>query len=149
MKMLVNEEALTKSFRILDTEASQEQHLPFISAIEGRTPPRTCMSSMKYMLGESSGPYLSILGFDAMEGVYGSGVFKQSLAHIDAMRRNGHVVMAIALHLLLPGFTEGAGQDPHQVREHGRLRDGRRDEAAHTILLWTSQAWMTGYRLPA
>lgn len=97
MKMLVNEEALTKSFRILDTEASQEQHLPFISAIEGEDAAQDLrMSSMKYMLGESSGPYLSILGFDAMEGVYGSGVFKQSLAHIDAMRRNGHVVMAIA-----------------------------------------------------
>jgi Holliday junction resolvase len=54
------------------------------------------MSSLKYMLGDSASPYLSILGYDVMEGVYGSGVYKQTVAHIDAMRRAGHVVIAIA-----------------------------------------------------
>ncbi len=97
MRMLVGTNALSKSFRILDTEAGQEQTYPFITAIEGEDAGQDLrISSLKYMLGDSSTPYLSILGFDAMEGVYGSNVFKQTLAHIDAMRRAGHVVIAIA-----------------------------------------------------
>lgn len=97
MRMLVGTTALSKSFRILDTEAGQEQTYPFITAIEGEDAAQDLrISSLKYMLGDSSTPYLSILGFDAMEGVYGSNVFKQTLAHIDAMRRAGHVVIAIA-----------------------------------------------------
>ncbi len=96
MRMLVDAEAISKRFRILDSAAGQEQTLPFVSAIEGEDAAQDLrMSSMKYMLGESA-PYLSILGFDAMEGVYGSNVFKQTLPHIDAMRRGGHVVIAIA-----------------------------------------------------
>ena len=31
-----------------------------------------------------------------MEAVYGNGVFRDSLQHIDAMRRGGHVVIAFA-----------------------------------------------------
>jgi KaiC/GvpD/RAD55 family RecA-like ATPase len=97
MRMLVGTGTLNKSFRILDTEAGQEQTYPFITAIEGEDAGQDLrISSLKYMLGDSSSPYLSILGFDAMEGVYGSNVFKQTLAHIDAMRRAGHVVIAIA-----------------------------------------------------
>jgi KaiC/GvpD/RAD55 family RecA-like ATPase len=97
MRMLVGTSALNKSLRILDTEAGQEQTYPFITAIEGEDAGQDLrISALKYMLGDSSTPYLSILGFDAMEGVYGSNVFKQSLAHIDAMRRAGHVVIAIA-----------------------------------------------------
>jgi hypothetical protein len=97
MRMLVGTNAISKSFRILDTEAGQEQSYPFITAIEGEDAGQDLrMSSLKYMLGDSSAPYLSILGYDAMEGVYGPNVFKQTLAHIDAMRRGGHVVIAIA-----------------------------------------------------
>jgi KaiC/GvpD/RAD55 family RecA-like ATPase len=97
MRSLVGEQAMKKSFRILDPEAGQEQSYPFINAIEGEDAGQDLrMSSLKYMLGDSASPYLSILGYDVMEGVYGSGVYKQTVAHIDAMRRAGHVVIAIA-----------------------------------------------------
>jgi KaiC/GvpD/RAD55 family RecA-like ATPase len=97
MRMLVGTGPLAKSFRILDTEAGQEQSYPFLTAIEGENAGQDLrMSQIKYMLGDSAAPYLSVLGYDAMEGVYGSGVFRQTLAHIDAMRRAGHVVVAIA-----------------------------------------------------
>lgn len=97
MRMLVGAGPLAKSFRILDTETGQEQSYPFLTAIEGENAGQDLrMSQIKYMLGDSSTPYLSVLGYDAMEGVYGSGVFRQTLAHIDAMRRAGHVVVAIA-----------------------------------------------------
>jgi KaiC/GvpD/RAD55 family RecA-like ATPase len=97
MRMLVGHNNLAKSFRILDPEGNQEINYPFITAIEGEDAGQDLrMSSMKYMLGDSSAPYLSILGFDAMEAVYGPNVFKQTLQHIDAMRRGGHVVIAVA-----------------------------------------------------
>ena len=97
MRMLVGTNALNRSFRIFDPQAGQEHHYPFVTAIEGEDAGQDLrMSNLKYLLGESSTPFLSILGYDAMEGVYGSNVFKQTLAHIDAMRRAGHVVIAVA-----------------------------------------------------
>lgn len=97
LRMLVGSASLNKSMRILDIEAGQEQSYPFVTAIEGEDASQDLrMSSLKFMLGESVSPYLSILGYDAMEGVYSGNVFKQTLGHIDAMRRGGHVVIAIA-----------------------------------------------------
>ncbi|MBI0583854.1 MAG: hypothetical protein ISF22_06455 [Methanomassiliicoccus sp.] len=132
MRMLVGPEPLSKSFRILETDAGQEQSFPFITAIEGEDASQDLrMSQLKFMLGDSASPYLSILGYDAMEGVYSGNVFKQTLAHIDAMRRAGHVVVAMAstmsqslpslreqarIHIRfenMAGCTMAAGMKPH------------------------------------
>ncbi len=47
-----------------------------------------------------------------MEGVYGPNVFKDTLQHIDAMRRGGHVVIAIASTM---------SQSLHQLREQAKI----------------------------
>ena len=97
MRMLVDPDALSKHFRILDPDAGQDQNPSFVTAIEGESAAQDFrMSSIKYMLGDSKGPYLSILGFDALEGIYGPSVIKEAMAHVDAMRRGGHLVIAIA-----------------------------------------------------
>lgn len=97
MRMLVGKEHIDRSFHILDTQGEQDVVLPFVTAVEGSDASQDLRwSQVKYMLGDSSSPYLSILGYDTMESIYGQAVFKDSLSHIDAMRRGGHVVIAIA-----------------------------------------------------
>jgi KaiC/GvpD/RAD55 family RecA-like ATPase len=111
LRMLVGPAPLNKGIRILDMEAGQEQPYSFITAIEGEDAAQDLrMSSLKFMLGDSASPYLSILGYDAMEGVYTGNVFKQTLGHIDAMRRAGHVVIAITstMSQSLPSLREQA-----------------------------------------
>lgn len=88
---------LGPTFRILDPEKEQEVSYPFVTAVEGEDADQDLrMSNLNYLLQGSSAPYLSILGYDAMEGSYGTDVFKRTLQHIDGMRRGGHVVIAIA-----------------------------------------------------
>lgn len=96
MGQLVGEK-LGTNFRILDPEKEQVVSYPFVTAIEGEDANQDLrMSNLNYLLQGSSAPYLSILGYDSMEGLYGQDVFKRTLQHIDGMRRGGHVVIAIA-----------------------------------------------------
>ncbi len=97
LKMLVGKDPAYKSFRILDASKEGEVKFPFVREIEGSDVTQDLRSdSLKYMLSEASTPYLSMLGFDSMEATYGQEVFKNTLPHIDAMRRSGNVVVAVA-----------------------------------------------------
>ncbi len=88
-----------RGLRILDTQGDAEDLPGSVKTVEGTDAGQDLRwSEVRYMMegAGATAPYLSILGYDAMEAVYGSGVFRDSLQHIDAMRRNGHVVIAIA-----------------------------------------------------
>ena len=107
---LVGPKVLSSSFRMLETEA-KDINYPFVSTIEGSDAQQDLsLSSLRYMLGDSKEPFLSILGYDAMEPVYGPGVFKDTLPHIDSMRRGGNIVIAIASSMSqsLPSLREQA-----------------------------------------
>ena len=98
MRMLTGQERL-HALRILDVQGELAGQYESVKTMEGSDIAQDLRwSEMRYMMeaANASGPYLSILGYDAMEAIYGSGVFKSSLEHIDAMRRGGHVVIAIA-----------------------------------------------------
>jgi KaiC/GvpD/RAD55 family RecA-like ATPase len=98
MRMLTGMEKLP-ALRILDTQGDIAGQYESVKTVEGADIAQDLRwSEMKYMMdnANASEPYLSMLGYDAMEAIYGSGVFRSSLEHIDAMRRGGHVVIAIA-----------------------------------------------------
>jgi len=99
IRMLTGMENVGKSLRILDTQGDIEGAPPSVKTVEGTDAGQDLRwSEVRYMMQEAnaSSPYLSILGYDTMEAVYGNGVFRDSLQHIDAMRRGGHVVIAFA-----------------------------------------------------
>ena len=98
MRMLTGKENIP-ALRILDVQGELAGQYEMVKTVEGEDIAQDLRwSEMRYMMegANASTPYLSILGYDAMEAIYGSGVFRSSLEHIDAMRRGGHVVVAIA-----------------------------------------------------
>lgn len=98
VRMLTGMERLP-ALRILDVQGELAGQYESVKTMEGTDVAQDLRwSEMRYMMeaAGASDPYLSILGYDAMEAIYGSGVFRSSLEHIDAMRRGGHVVIAIA-----------------------------------------------------
>jgi len=110
-----------RALRILDTQGETEEVPAIVKTMEGADAGQDLRwSEMRYLMEQAGAgaPYLSILGYDAMEAVYGGGVFRDSLAHIDAMRRGGNVVIAIA-------SARSASLAPlrQQAKIHIRLED--------------------------
>jgi hypothetical protein len=117
--MLIGKDQASKNFRILDASKEGEVKFPFVREIEGSDVAQDLRwDSLKYMLSESSTPYLSMLGFDSIEAIYGEEVFKNSLPHIDAMRRSGSVVVAIASTL-----TKSLGPLREQSKMHVKFEN--------------------------
>jgi len=86
---------------------------PFVKKMEGADLANDLRwDSLKYLLKDSKEPYLSVLGLDALESVYGK-VIPKLMQHVDLMRRGGHMVILEA--------TDGAaGLETlsHQARLH-------------------------------
>ncbi len=113
LKMLTGSDAAQKNLRILDASKSQDNNPPFVMTIEGSNAAQDLRwASLRYMLEGSTTPYISILGYDSLEAIYGPGVFKDTLTHIDSMRRNGNVVLAIASNI---------SQSLSQLREQSKV----------------------------
>lgn len=91
---------------------------PFVKKMEGADLANDLRwDSLKYLLKDSKEPYLSLLGLDALESVYGR-VIPKLIQHVDLMRRGGHMVVLEA--------TDGsAGLEAlsHQARLHVRLEN--------------------------
>jgi len=91
---------------------------PFVKKMEGADLANDLRwDSLKYLLKDSKEPYLSVLGLDALESVYGK-VIPKLMQHVDIMRRGGHMVILEA--------TDGsAGLETlsHQARLHLRLEN--------------------------
>jgi KaiC/GvpD/RAD55 family RecA-like ATPase len=97
MAVKLEKPAMLEGLNILDTSNQSGNNFPFLRPIEGTDASHDLRwDSLKYMLSKSTGPYLSMLGFDSMEATYGGDVLPQTFHHIDAMRRGGHVVVAEA-----------------------------------------------------
>jgi KaiC/GvpD/RAD55 family RecA-like ATPase len=97
ISMLVSREGAAKGMRVLDASGSGDSPYTFVATIEGsRASHDLRWDPLKYMLSGSSRPYLSLLGYDALEARYGRDVLADSFGHIDSARRDGQVVVAEA-----------------------------------------------------
>lgn len=106
-----------ETLHVLDASEA-DGSLPFVKKMEGADLANDLRwDSLKYLLKDSREPYLSVMGLDALESVYGKAVQKL-MQHVDLMRRGGHMVVLEA--------TDGsAGLDAlsHQARLHLRLEN--------------------------
>lgn len=104
------------NLHILDVRVADEH--PFVSKIEGQDLASDLRwDSIKYLLRGGSGPYLSLMGLDALESVYGPIAPKLS-NHIDTMRRGGHLVVLEAT-----DQSQGLGALAHHARLHLRIEN--------------------------
>ncbi|MHC1680540.1 MAG: RAD55 family ATPase [Methanomassiliicoccales archaeon] len=106
-----------ETLHVLDASESDGTH-PFVKKMEGADLANDLRwDSLKYLLKDSKQPYLSLLGLDALESVYGK-IMPKLMQHVDQMRRGGHMVILEA--------TDGsAGLETlsHQARLHFRLEN--------------------------
>jgi KaiC/GvpD/RAD55 family RecA-like ATPase len=126
MRKMVSKEALNGCVRVLDN-SPMEKSYEFVSVIEGSDAAQDLrLNSLRFMLARSAvEPYLSILGFDSLEALYGPGVLPDTFMHLEAMKRSGNVVLAEA--------TTSCGslrQLSHQARIHLKL-----ESLAGTVML--------------
>jgi len=136
---------LDKCLRVLDRDPYSETKVPFVSVIEGSEASHDLgWSTLRYLLSNASTPFLSLLGYDMLESVYGEGVVRETAGHIDAMRRGGNVVVAEAtsdfrslaslanqahLHIRLEsvdGTVMVCGRKPYTLYYHLTFRRGER-----------------------
>lgn len=106
-----------ETLHVLDASEADGRR-PFVKKMEGADLANDLRwDSLKYLLKDSKEPYLSVLGLDALESVYGK-VIPKLMQHVDLMRRGGHMVILEA--------TDGsAGLETlsHQARLHFRLEN--------------------------
>ncbi|MEM0449845.1 MAG: gas vesicle protein GvpD P-loop domain-containing protein [Methanomassiliicoccales archaeon] len=127
MRQLTSREALSGCLRILDHEAPVDKKYDFVSVIEGADAAQDLkLNSLKFMLSRSANePYLSILGFDSLEALYGVNVLPDIFVHMEAMKRAGNVVLAEAT-----SSSASLKQLTHQARTHLKL-----ESLAGTVML--------------
>jgi KaiC/GvpD/RAD55 family RecA-like ATPase len=110
-------DAPLETLHVLDVSEADGSR-PFVKKMEGADLANDLRwDSLKYLLKDSKEPYLSLLGLDALESVYGK-VIPKLMQHVDLMRRGGHLVVLEA--------TDGsAGLEAlsHQARLHIRLEN--------------------------
>jgi KaiC/GvpD/RAD55 family RecA-like ATPase len=126
MRKLAGKEALSSGLRILDAEADLESRYDFVSMVEGSDATQDLrFNTLRYALSSAQEPYLSLLGFDSLQATYGMDTLTDVLVHVEAMKRNGHVVVIEA--------TSSSGalkQLAHQAQLHLRL-----ESLAGTVVL--------------
>ncbi len=86
-----------ENLRVMDRDSQWESAYPFVTLIEGESAMNDFRwSSLKYMLSGAQSPYVSLLGYDALESVYGTRVLQDLSTHLDVMRRSGNISIAEA-----------------------------------------------------
>lgn len=80
--------------RVLDASGVVDSGYNFIKKLEGEELDHDLhWDTLRYMLRGTGTPYLSLMGLDALESIYGTDVAPKLLQHVDAMRRGGHMVV--------------------------------------------------------
>lgn len=94
---LVNPDFVNKCLKILHHDSYSETGHRFVNVVEGSDASHDLKwNSLMYLLSGSTSPYLSLLGYDALESIYGDDVMNSTSGHLDSMRRLGNVVVAEA-----------------------------------------------------
>ncbi len=110
-------EAPMETLHVLDPGDGDPR--PFVRKVEGEDLASDLRwDSLRYMLKGANAPYVSLLGLDMLEAVYGGNVVPKLLQHVDQMRRGGHIVMMEATE-----GSAGLAALSHQARLHLRLED--------------------------
>ncbi|HSV42218.1 MAG TPA: hypothetical protein VLH13_02270, partial [Methanomassiliicoccales archaeon] len=82
---------------ILDPGNQGGVEVPFARTVEGADASHDLRwDQLRFLLSSAKSPYISILGFDAIEDVYGRDALPKVMPFVDAMRRGGHVILAEA-----------------------------------------------------
>ena len=127
MRRMVSREGLSGCLRVLDHDAPMDKSYDFVSVIEGSDAAQDLrLNSLRFMLSRSAmEPYMSILGFDSLEALYGPSVLPDTFVHLEAMKRAGNVVLAEAT-----TSCSSLKQLAHQARIHLKL-----ESLAGTVML--------------
>lgn len=98
----IGEDRFEKNVRIFEHSSAAPTDVPYLISLEGNK----LLTDLKwetidYNLSESSHPFLSILGLDILESMYGNdddkGFLDGLVEHVGAIRRGNHVMVAQAL----------------------------------------------------
>ena len=94
LKKFAGKEGIAGGLKILDPDADLERSYEFVVPIEGSDATQDLrFSNLRYMLSSAQAPLLSILGFDSLLATYGPDSLPDILVHVEAMKRNGNVVL--------------------------------------------------------
>jgi len=145
INQLVNPDCVSKCLRVLHHDTYTNAGHQFVNAVEGSDASHDLKwNSLKYLLSGSTTPYLSLLGYDALESVYGRKVMTSTAGHLDAMRRLGNVIVTEAtsasnslevlanqatVHIKiesLAGTVMVCGEKPHTKYHYLEFKDDRR-----------------------
>jgi len=89
MAEVIPREKFEKLVRIPEISSQIESSAPFIMPVEGVNAAIDLKwRSVSYLLSGGEQPYLSMLGFDTIESIYGLKTVDQMMDHIGAMKRN-------------------------------------------------------------
>jgi KaiC/GvpD/RAD55 family RecA-like ATPase len=96
LRSMLNLDRPEEQLCVLDPN-NQSPEMQFVRILEGSDAKHDLRwDQLRYLLSGAKSPYVSILGFDAIEDTYGRGVMPNVMPFIDTMRRGGHVILAEA-----------------------------------------------------
>ncbi|MBX8632364.1 MAG: hypothetical protein KIY12_06245 [Thermoplasmata archaeon] len=99
---MIGEEKFERNVRIFEQSSAAPTDVPYLISLEGnKLLTDLKWETIEYNLSESNHPFLSLLGFDILESMYGSeddsGLLDGLVEHVGAIRRGKHVMVAQAL----------------------------------------------------
>ncbi len=99
---MIGEDRFERNVRIFEQSSSAPTDIPYLISLEGnKLLTDLKWETIEYNLMESSHPFLSLLGFDILESMYGyendKGLLDGLVEHVGAIRRGKHVMVAQAL----------------------------------------------------
>ncbi len=88
-------EVFDKSVRILEPHAASESPKPYAITLEGEDVRVDIKwQDIQYALKDTKAPYLSVIGFDSLESIYGPGVLDGLMDYLSALLNNDGVLVA-------------------------------------------------------
>ena len=91
----VEPEQFDKSVRILEPHAASESPKPYAVTLEGEDVRVDIKwQDVQYALKDTKSPYLSMIGFDSLESIYGPGVLDGLMDYLSALLNNDGVFVA-------------------------------------------------------
>jgi KaiC/GvpD/RAD55 family RecA-like ATPase len=117
LRTMVGLDRPSEYLSVLDTGKQVGQEASFVRVLEGEDALHDLRwDQMRYQLNTAKGPYIGILGFDAIEDTYGRGAMPRVMPFIDAMRRGQNVIVAEAT-----SISSSLSQLSHQAKMHLKL----------------------------
>lgn len=99
---MIGEDRFEKNVRIFEHSSAAPTDVPYLISLEGnKLLTDLKWETIEYNLSECNHPFLSLLGFDILESMYGNdedkGFLDGLVEHVGAIRRGNHVMVAQAL----------------------------------------------------